>query len=167
MAVTKITEKTVATSLKDAAHVLVTQPENIDGSMVESLRRVPMNMIKESISNELGLCVVDGMLCVAFDVNAVTESDFTLTLPNNTVTIGEGAFEGTNYEVVVIPESCVEIKSRAFAACTNLKTVKIPASVISIADDAFAGNSADMMFQTPVGSYADRYAELHNIKTFT
>ena len=167
MSVTRITEKDVATHLRDSANFLVTQPESVNGSMVESLRRVPADLVKKMIMDELGLSVVDGMLCVSFDIDAVTESDFTLTLPNNVVTIGESAYEGTNFEIVVIPDSCTSISSRAFADCTNLKTVVIPESVISIADSAFTGCSADMMFQTPVDSYADRYAQLHNIKTFT
>lgn len=52
MAVTKITEKTVATSVKDAAHILVTQPENVDGATVESLRRAPLNMLKKALGVE-------------------------------------------------------------------------------------------------------------------
>lgn len=49
MAVAKITEKTVASELKGSAHFLVTQPETIDGASVETLRRVPLSMVRDGI----------------------------------------------------------------------------------------------------------------------
>lgn len=67
MAVTKITEKTVADSLKDSAHVLVTQQESVNGVMTESLRRVPINMMKAKVNDKIGLSVVDGKLCMTYE----------------------------------------------------------------------------------------------------
>lgn len=167
MAVTRITEKTIATELKDGANILVTQQELVNGSVTESLRRVPINLLHERVSDKLGLSIVDGELCITYDVDAVTESDFTLTLANNVVTVGEGAYEGSNYEIVIINDGCTSIGSRAFANCSRLQTVVIPESVVSIADDAFANHPANMMIRTPYNSYAASYAELHDIKTFS
>lgn len=53
MAVTKITEKTVASALKDGAHFLVTQPETVDGSPTEALRRVPISMVREDLEGQM------------------------------------------------------------------------------------------------------------------
>ena len=64
-----------------------------------------------------------------------------LFLPGQIRNIEEEAFAGGAFQVVVIPDSCTSIGSRAFADCPNLLYVRIPASVTSLADDAFAGCS--------------------------
>ena len=45
MAVNKITEKPVAEELKNSAHILITQPELVDGVSVETLRRLPVSLL--------------------------------------------------------------------------------------------------------------------------
>ena len=67
MAVTKITEKTVADTLKDSAHFLVTQQETIGGTPTETLRRVPINMMYQRVNQQLCLSIVDGKLCQTYD----------------------------------------------------------------------------------------------------
>ena len=57
--------------------------------------------------------------------------------PDNLTVLGAGAFEGTNFEAVVIPETVTSIGTRTFANCPNLIYVRIPASVNEIASDAF------------------------------
>ena len=52
--------------------------------------------------------------------------------------IGEEAFAGTPFQAVIIPDTVVEIGSRAFAGCEKLVYVFIPGSVESLAPDAFA-----------------------------
>lgn len=54
MARSKITEKEVADTLLENAHVLVTQPEeDADGNEVESLRRVPLDVFFSGINAEI------------------------------------------------------------------------------------------------------------------
>lgn len=54
MAVSKITEKEIADNIRDSAYVLITQPELTDeGTEVESLRRVPIDMLFADINNEI------------------------------------------------------------------------------------------------------------------
>ena len=50
MAISKITEKTVAESIKEGAHVLITQPETVDGQSVETLERATLEDIKGVIA---------------------------------------------------------------------------------------------------------------------
>ncbi len=62
-----------------------------------------------------------------------------LTLPADTLHIGDESFSGCACETVVIPDGCVSIGKRAFANCESLAYVVIPASVTSIDDSAFDG----------------------------
>lgn len=61
-----------------------------------------------------------------------------LDLPADVVAIEEGAFLGTDAEMVIIPEGCVSIGSRAFADMPNLRYVRVPAGT-TVAADAFDG----------------------------
>ncbi|MBE5795874.1 MAG: leucine-rich repeat domain-containing protein [Clostridiales bacterium] len=63
-----------------------------------------------------------------------------LDLPADVVTIEACAFLGTDAEMVIIPEGCVSIGSRAFADMPNLRYVQVPAGT-SVAADAFEGCS--------------------------
>lgn len=53
MAVNKITEKTVAQSIKESAHMLITQPETVGGQSVETLERATLEDIKGAVTGEL------------------------------------------------------------------------------------------------------------------
>lgn len=54
MGLTKITEKEVAQALQEAAHVLVTQPEqDANGNSVESLRRIPKSIFLKDVENQI------------------------------------------------------------------------------------------------------------------
>lgn len=61
------------------------------------------------------------------------------TLPAALKVILDEAFAGSTANVIVIPEGCTTIGSRAFAGCTDLLEITIPASVTEIAADAFSG----------------------------
>ena len=61
-----------------------------------------------------------------------------LTLPGDLETIGNGAFEGGDFETVIIPDGCTVVESRAFANCRNLRYVYLSGST-ELADDAFEG----------------------------
>lgn len=60
-------------------------------------------------------------------------------LPSGLKTIEEEAFAGLPCQVIIIPQGCTTIGSRAFADCEELLYVQIPDSVSRIADDAFEG----------------------------
>jgi len=63
-----------------------------------------------------------------------------MTSPAGLAEIGEEAFSGSAFEYVYIGNSVQRIRSKAFAACTQLRAIHIPDSVTSIADDAFEGS---------------------------
>ena len=65
----------------------------------------------------------------------------TLYLPAQLTAIEDQAFSGVICEAVIIPDSCEQIGSDAFADCLNLKYVWIPKSIdiANIADTAFEG----------------------------
>ncbi len=76
-----------------------------------------------------------------------TGSDASVTVPESingkTVTvIGEGAFYSNNaqrnVEEIILPESIVEIGTKAFSNCKVLREINIPDGVISIGNTAFA-----------------------------
>lgn len=88
--------------------------------------------------------------------------DTSLTLPASLKTIESEAFIGTNVEMVVIPDGCTTIGSKAFAGCTDLTLVYIPDSVASIATDAFSGSS-NVMFVCESENYAAGFADNNDI----
>lgn len=64
-------------------------------------------------------------------------SNAEVEIPDSVTVIGEGAFSGTNVEVVVIPDSVREIRNRAFSGCPNLQEVEIGDTVSRIGSSAF------------------------------
>lgn len=51
MSVNKITEKSVAASIKDTSHVLITQPETVDGQSIETLERAGLSAFVSKLAN--------------------------------------------------------------------------------------------------------------------
>ena len=88
----------------------------------------------------------------------------TLTLPDDTITIGDEAFRGTDSTYVVINSGCTAIGNLAFANCPNLTRVTIPASVTSISGNPFAG-CGTVVIVTPEGSTADQFAAQYGFPT--
>ena len=72
------------------------------------------------------------------EANEEGEPD-TLYLPKGLKVIEEEAFAGIASEMVVVPDGCTAIRSRAFYACPNLTRVILPDSCQDIAADAFEG----------------------------
>lgn len=63
----------------------------------------------------------------------------TLTIPNNVVSVGKGAFSNCNQlKTVEIKSSLDLIPESLFAGCSYLETVKIPASIEEIGANAFS-----------------------------
>jgi hypothetical protein len=56
--------------------------------------------------------------------------------------ISDQAFNGSQLESVVLPDSITTIGAMAFASCTNLTSIAIPAGVTSIGNLAFDGCTA-------------------------
>ena len=94
------------------------------------------------------------------DASRISPVGNTLNLPASLVVIGEEAYTGVSAEVIICPDGCTTIQSKAFAECPNLRTVVISATTTTIADDAFYGDT-DLTIQTPAGSYAESYAGSH------
>ena len=69
-----------------------------------------------------------------------------LELPGGLMEIKAEAFSGIPAEVIIIPEGCVKVGSRAFADCPNLQYVRIPYSVNDLAQDAFEGTNAIIVY---------------------
>ena len=67
-------------------------------------------------------------------------------LPTGLTTIYSEAFAGINAEVVLVPDGCVSIASKAFANCPNLRYVIVDdLSKIDIAADALDGTNAEFI----------------------
>lgn len=88
-------------------------------------------------------------------------SQRTLELPENVSVIEEEAFAGISAAIVILPESCREIQSRAFADNSSLEYVYIPATVTSIASDAFEG--CPEVIIAAAGEYAQLFAQSKGI----
>lgn len=88
-------------------------------------------------------------------------------LPESLTTIGDQAFEQTDFTAIVLGEHTRSIGSRAFADCKNLIEITIPSSVTSIAVDAFAGCPGELVIIGAPGSAAHAYADAHGYRFAT
>ena len=70
----------------------------------------------------------------------------TLTLPAAIKEVEPEAFMNVSAQVIIVPNGCVTIGSRAFANCTNLRYVILPSTLETLADDAFAGCGSNVEF---------------------
>ena len=66
----------------------------------------------------------------------------TLTLPAAIKEVEPEAFMNVSAQVIIVPNGCVSIGSRAFANCTNLRYVILPSTLETLAD-AFAAWTRD------------------------
>ena len=64
-----------------------------------------------------------------------------LYLPGDLQKIEASTFENLSCQAVIVPSSCVEIESRAFAGCEAILYVRLPQSA-NVAQDAFEGCDA-------------------------
>lgn len=79
--------------------------------------------------------------------------------------IAAGAFEDVdNLEKVVLPECNINVGSRAFANCGNLKTVIVPDMDTSFEEDVFDGD--EIVLKGYKGSEAEKYAKEYDNITF-
>lgn len=78
MARRKITETEVSDKLADTAHVLVTQPEETEGQVFESLRRIPLAVFNSKI-NKLEQDIAD-LKYVPIDITQITDDIVTMEI---------------------------------------------------------------------------------------
>ena len=86
-----------------------------------------------------------------------------LTLSPKLKKICMNTFAGcTSLTEITLPEKCSEIEFFAFNHCQNLRAVHIGANVKSIDYEAF-DNCPNVTIYAPAGSYAETWANKHNI----
>ena len=84
-------------------------------------------------------------------------------VPDGWPIIGHYAFyQCTKLTAVTLPDGVTEIGSCGFYGCTALSSITIPASVTTIDFHAFDG-CENLTIYAPAGSYAETYANNHNI----
>ena len=71
-------------------------------------------------------------------------------------------FMSSGIETVILPETCTEIMSQAFAQCNDLTKIVIPNSVTCIHEEAFK-SSENVTIYCYTDSYAHQYAVSKNI----
>ncbi|MCL2862021.1 MAG: beta-propeller domain-containing protein [Firmicutes bacterium] len=69
---------------------------------------------------------------------AFTEALEAIEIPKNIISIGNGAFNGSGLNNIIIPDSVNSIGRNAFSFMQNLTTIHIPSSVTSIYQGAFS-----------------------------
>ena len=113
----------------------------------------------ENYQKEIGL-PQDGIVTQSI-MKAILSANGALnafTLPASLKIIESGAFAGSTANIIVIPEGCTFIGSRAFSGCTELIEITIPGSVTYISADAFSGCSGVTVI-APADSAAQQMAE--------
>ncbi len=118
-------------------------------------------------SNGMRFCLLDDSKIPTFEIKNNVLVSYRGASENVSVSIvnqiGYGAFEGNStVEHIEIAKSVNVIYNNAFKNCSALKSVYIPQSVTSIGATAFNGCD-DVTIWCYAGSYADEYAQTHNI----
>ena len=72
MGIKKLTEKEEATTCKEGLHLLITQPETVDGEEMEAVRRLPV----ETFLQDVGVTQLKQDLS---DVNKIAEKAYIMT----------------------------------------------------------------------------------------
>ena len=86
------------------------------------------------------------------------------TLPDNLYSIGPEAFSSLPVVSIVCPPALERIEEDAFSYCENLVEILIPENVKYIDSTAFTGCSNNLTIRGKEGSYAQKFAEEHNIE---
>ena len=75
---------------------------------------------------------IDGTKLVRYSGNNID-----VTIPSGVETIGVEAFEGTDVERVILPDSVITIKYGAFKNCKKLRKIELPETLTDIEAEAF------------------------------
>ena len=87
-----------------------------------------------------------------------------IEMPDTVRMIENGAFSGCSSLESAILAKTETIQARAFRACVNLAYVELGNECVQIADDAFMECSNKLTICAPEGSYAQEFAEKHEIR---
>ena len=123
--------------------------------------------INSSQDNKQTRILYSGNTITGFEGN-----DTSLTLPykigGNVITsIGEGAFQNSDIEKVVIANGIEYIDWFAFAGCKSLCEIYVPSSVTTIGYGAFENCSSFLVIRCEKGSYAEAFAASWGILCIT
>ena len=83
-----------------------------------------------------------------------------LELPSGVISIGDYAFEGTNYTSVTLPNKLQTIGSHAFYNLPIKQKLNLPTTLTSIGDEAFADTQVYGYFEIPNGISAMEHSEI-------
>ena len=114
MSMNLITEKSVA-SIKDAAHVLITQPETVNGASVESLRRatlantVQIITTKGVYANLESTAEISSTAAHAHAANSYFLLNGALYFATAAISVGDTIAVGTNCRLAPITGELVRI----------------------------------------------------------
>ncbi len=78
-----------------------------------------------------------------------------LTIPNSVLSLAEGAFQGTDIEGIVLPDTITAIPANAFKDCRYLVSVTLPISLEKIGAHAFDGCVSLTSITIPKTVYSD------------
>lgn len=87
-----------------------------------------------------------------------------ITLPSTLQEIGAYAFENSGLTTVTLPSNIKFMDYGAFSSCAQLKSVYIPSGVeLDLEMEFFYGSHEDFTIYGAAGSFAEEYADYHNI----
>ena len=113
-----------------------------------------------SKKNEFEYTLKDGKAVITKYIGTSAAVEIPSRIDNYVVSaIGEGAFQNSDIESVIIPNSVRLIDWFAFAGCTSLESITIPASVTLIEYGAFDYCPKSMKISCQKGSYIEAYAK--------
>lgn len=117
------------------------------------------NIINYKNNSNIYYCVdKDGVLRYYYGKNYGIRRIF---IPNNVITIGEGAFSDCmDIRTITIPDSVTSIGDHAFSRCSSLESIIIPNSVTSIGCSIFEG--CELLKNVFI--YSKSFADLMNMK---
>lgn len=118
-----------------------------------------------SLANGNGITYLPGQM---YDVDeeatlyAQWRLPYTIILPQSLTTIEAEAFAGINAEVIRVPETCTEIKSKAFSNCNELQRIYFESDSTEVALDSF-DNCPNLTIIAPLGCQVIRVAKYNDI----
>jgi hypothetical protein len=127
-----------------------------DGLAITGLTNFGKTLEKIVIPPRIGSVTINAIGNEAFKDNEKMSS---LVLPETIITIGAGAFSGTNIPSIIIPDSVLTIGDGAFSNCIVLVVVVfVSPEPPALGNDVFQGSTAIETIAVPDGS-GDAYAE--------
>lgn len=112
-----------------------------------------------SKKNEFEYTITDGKAVITRYVGSSAAVEIPSRIDNYTVAaIGESAFQNSDVESVIIPNTVRTIGWFAFAGCTSLDSITVPSSVTLVEYGAFDYCPRSMKINCTKGSYIEAYA---------